>query len=55
MAVIDFSIENYDFNPSQFIPLDNTAVFAEPYHAIIDIYHTFHSTCCTQYRSKADI
>lgn len=44
MAVIDFSIENYDFNPSQFIPLDNTAVFAEPYHAVIDIYHSFHST-----------
>ena len=44
MPVIDFSIDDYNFNPRQFIPLDYQTTFASPYHVKIDIKHNFHST-----------
>lgn len=44
MPVIDFSIDDYNFNPRQFIPLDYQTTFASSYHAKIDIIHNFHST-----------
>lgn len=44
MPVVDLQLNDYSFDVDNFIPLDNTALFPQPFHAVVDIYHEFHST-----------